>query len=514
MIVRSLITRLGFRVDNRNVNRYIISVKGMVNVTDQLSRSVSRVSTLFRPFLRNIGFANIGIIALGTGILKLGGQAEQSRIAFNTLTDSVEKGTKLYEDLIQFAEKTPFRVTGLLESSKRLLAFGFKANEVVGTLTTLGNIASGVGIDKLPFLIKALGDVRTNTRLYSREVLQFTNAGVDLKKALSEVLDIDIKKLAKEIERGRVSYEDVLKALRFLEKTRFSGLLVKQNKTLLGQFERLVDVIQNISREIGEALGPGVKEVIIVIRKYVNLNRDLIKQNTLKFFKQFIILVGGVALAFFKMVQRLGGFGKAISFIVDKMKLTNESISKFEDFLSPFNAILSAARDFAVAVYNIVISLGDLPVIIFSIEKRFSSLFKSIKEDFNKYIQPIVDITEKFLSEPAVKAFSNIFSFKGASAEGIKRTRESLKKFETGSLWEDVKNTVKSGLTTLGFKGYEDPRMSNNVSVKPTINITTPAGTTQQQSDFLKKQFEDYATPKLENVFKKAINDLRPVEAQ
>lgn len=60
----------------------------------------------------------------------------------------------------EFAKATPFELTGLREQSKLLLAYGFSASEIIPTLTSLGNISAGVGVDKLPRLTYALGQVR------------------------------------------------------------------------------------------------------------------------------------------------------------------------------------------------------------------------------------------------------------------------------------------------------------------------------------------------------------------
>jgi hypothetical protein len=54
-----------------------------------------------------------------------------------------------------------------------LLAYGLQSKDIIPTLTDLGNITAGVGKEKLPFLITALGQVNTKTKLAGQELNQF-----------------------------------------------------------------------------------------------------------------------------------------------------------------------------------------------------------------------------------------------------------------------------------------------------------------------------------------------------
>jgi len=59
---------------------------------------------------------------------------EQTQVAFGTMLGSADKAKKLLTDLSDFAQKTPFELTGLRSTAKQLLAFGVSAEEMIPTL--------------------------------------------------------------------------------------------------------------------------------------------------------------------------------------------------------------------------------------------------------------------------------------------------------------------------------------------------------------------------------------------
>lgn len=78
---------------------------------------------------------------------------------------SAKEADSFVKDMISFAAKTPFEIKGLETASKQLLAYGFNQKEVLPNLKNLGDIAAGVGMDKLPQLILAFGQVKAATKL-------------------------------------------------------------------------------------------------------------------------------------------------------------------------------------------------------------------------------------------------------------------------------------------------------------------------------------------------------------
>ena len=136
------------------------------------------------------GVAAAGLVAtlgvVGKSFLDNASMIEQSRIAFETMLGSSDKARKLLTQLSDFARKTPFDLPQVIEGSQRLLAYNVAAEDIIPTFTMLGNIAAGVGKDKLPQLILAFGQVKAATHLTGAELRQFSEAGVPLLDTLAK----------------------------------------------------------------------------------------------------------------------------------------------------------------------------------------------------------------------------------------------------------------------------------------------------------------------------------------
>ena len=72
-------------------------------------------------------------------------QMEQAQIGFSTMLGSAQRAKRFLDDVAAFAAKTPFEFPDLLDASKRMLAYGFAAEDVLPTMEAVGN-ATAVGL--------------------------------------------------------------------------------------------------------------------------------------------------------------------------------------------------------------------------------------------------------------------------------------------------------------------------------------------------------------------------------
>ena len=185
--------------------------------------------------------------------IKAAADAEQTKVAFETMLGSAEKADEFIRDLVSFAAKTPFTLKGLEQSAKQLLAYGFAQNEVLPNLKALGDIAAGVGMDKLPQLTLAFGQVKAATRLTGMELRQFTEAGVPLLQALADQLGKTPAAIQEMVSAGQIGFPMVQKALQDMtgEGGKFADLMEKQSKTLGGMWSNLSDAWDVFLRGVG-----------------------------------------------------------------------------------------------------------------------------------------------------------------------------------------------------------------------------------------------------------------------
>jgi len=182
-------------------------------------------------------------IAFGTLAINAAIDAEQMRISFKSMLGSADKADTLMRDLTTFAKKTPFELTGLQESTKRLLAYGIANEDIMGNLKVLGDISSTVGMEKLPNLITAFGQVKAKTKLTGQELMQFTETGIPLIKELAVVTGHSVADITGKTANLGISFEQVQQALTNM--TQKGGLaynaMAEQSTTLGGMVSNLKD---------------------------------------------------------------------------------------------------------------------------------------------------------------------------------------------------------------------------------------------------------------------------------
>ncbi len=199
-----------------------------------------------------LGMAAVGIAGT-TAALKLAADWEQSELAFETMLGSAKKAKAFMAELEQFANKTPFELPGLIDASRRLLAFGFAAGDVLPIMTRLGDAVSGLGggayeIDRVT---RALGQMKAKGKVSAEEMLQLAELGIPAWEMLAKKIGTDIPTAMKMAERGQISAATGINGVLEGMNERFGGLMEKQSKTMAGRWSTLKDSMASILRKIG-----------------------------------------------------------------------------------------------------------------------------------------------------------------------------------------------------------------------------------------------------------------------
>ena len=337
--VRDIFVTLGFDVDNKDL--------------DNLDRSLKNIQSGVKNM--TILFAGASI-AIG-GFLKAAGDFEQVEIAFETMLGSAEKAKELLDGLKEDARKTPFTLPGILDASKRLLAMGIEAGRLRDTIKILGDVAAGVGIDKLPNLVLALGQVKAATKLRGSELRQFTEAGVPLLAELGKSLGKTPAEIQKLISQGAISFEDVRAALENLTtgSGRFANLMERQSQSFLGILSNIKDFLIINAIAIGKELLPQAKAMAKEFLSILEVNRELIKGRLVKFFKSLAVTLG----ILFRVAKAVV---EGILNITDAMGGLEEIIKAVAIAMIAFTGlqVLSAIGSITKAVFGLVKGMAVL----------------------------------------------------------------------------------------------------------------------------------------------------------
>lgn len=134
----------------------------------------------------------------------------------------------LLNDIMKFNKESSFELEKILETTKTLISFGIKNNNILNILTIIGNISIGTGGD-IKHLALCFGQVKAKNRIMDTELNMFINLGVPMINALAKELEITEDQVRNFIEEKNVSFEDTKNVLEKLSKTRFANLIEKQN---------------------------------------------------------------------------------------------------------------------------------------------------------------------------------------------------------------------------------------------------------------------------------------------
>jgi tape measure domain-containing protein len=216
-----------------------------------------------------IGFAAAGAAAGGFALsaIKAAASMEQSLISYETMLGSAQKAQQFYKGLVEFAAKTPFTLKGLDESAKKLLAYGFNTEEVMANIKSLGDISAGVGMEKLPLLILALGQTRAAGKMMGDTLRQFTENGVPMLEQLSATMGKSTAEISEMVSAGKIGRPEVQAALAALsgEGGRFNNLMDKQSKSLAGLWSNLGDAWDQFLTGQGAMFLDWAKKLVAVL---------------------------------------------------------------------------------------------------------------------------------------------------------------------------------------------------------------------------------------------------------
>ena len=231
--------------------------KGMQDIQKGLRRAFGR-DTL--KMSENMGRAFIAIRAAfalaGVASVKMSGDFSMTRKAFESMLGSADKAKDFLDDLAQFAAKTPFEFTGLTQASKKLLAYGFTAEQVIPLLTTIGDASSAVGLGQegINRVTLALGQMNAKGKVTAQEMRQLAETGLPVWDILAKKLGVTVPEAMKMSEKGAISASVGIEAIVKGLNDRFGGMMDKMAGELPQLFSNMKDTIEITMIDIGDKL--------------------------------------------------------------------------------------------------------------------------------------------------------------------------------------------------------------------------------------------------------------------
>ena len=348
---------------------------------DKVDKSVNKTGKSFNKLKGLIAGAVTvaGISAFGKAVLGAAGNAEDLKVALETVTGSAAEADKSFAFIREFTEKTPFKVDNVASSFIKLKNAGLEPTTEL--MTILGDAAS-VSSDKV-------GALEAVTNLYSRTVQG--GLGVEELDQLQDrgipVYDILLEKLGKsrsEMSKFGKTAENVAKVRDALSAgfaERFGGGMERASETLTGRFSTLQDTMEGLLIKVGEGgLSDAVKNATISFTDFIKTNEDL------------ALKLGEV-------------LGQAVTFVADGLVMLFENAHKAQPIFDLLGVIFKdIVAPAAVLIFDALVKLSEilkpmieatLPVAKTIFEGLGNVMTEVVVPAFNTVIDVITNVIDK-----------------------------------------------------------------------------------------------------------------------
>ena len=250
----SVVANVAINVDSSGAVSKLRQVQGQAQQTERAFGGIAAAAT-------KLAAAFGGIQAARFVFAKTAELESQSR-SLAILAGSAQKAGQIIKELQDLGAVTPFTSTELIDSAKRLQAFGVEADKVVETTRRLADASGATGAE-LSGLVTAYGQVQAKGRLQGEELLQFQERGIALQEELRKMYGMTGEEFQKALSKGQVSAKAVEVALANLTSTggKYANGAIAQSDTLNGRLSTLQDGVDALARRIGQALTPALKAI-------------------------------------------------------------------------------------------------------------------------------------------------------------------------------------------------------------------------------------------------------------
>lgn len=255
-----------FVIDTSNAEAEIDSIVGLLKdagyTISQTSEQASEAGEqMGKSFGRNSTFGagsvwlgntltkmSSAFFSFGKNLVKTGfaynAQIEQLTIDFTTMMGGNEEAAQnLVGELQQLAKVTPMETLGLAKTANLLMGYGTAAEDVISTLTMLGDVAGG-SQEKLDHIALAYGQAMAAGKLNAQDANQMINAGFPVWTKLAEYLNLSVSDVRKLSEEGGVTADILTGMFQSItsEGGQYYGKMQAQSESYEGQLSTMKDM--------------------------------------------------------------------------------------------------------------------------------------------------------------------------------------------------------------------------------------------------------------------------------
>jgi hypothetical protein len=200
------------------------------------------------------------------GSLQAFSDFEKIKANLEIVTGSVLEASSTFNQLQEMARKSPFDVEGLANAAAQLRQTGTSAQELIPTLTLLGNVAGG-SLEKFNRIVANFAQIASMGKAFAIDLRQFAMMGIPIYDMLNKIG-----------VTGTATFEDVLRAFQLMagEGGKFYNAMSKGAETLTGKITNLTGTWKNFKATLVETTGLDevAKKILDVLIDTINQEEE------------------------------------------------------------------------------------------------------------------------------------------------------------------------------------------------------------------------------------------------
>ena len=303
---------------------YILRLKDLFSKTmqgaaNQVKRLDGKMSKLKESFsgLKGI-IAGVAIAGFAKSVFDALDNAQKFHASIKTMLLGNEGAAKALErQLVNLAKTTPFQLTEVQDASKQLLAYGFKAGELVYTMKRLGDVSSGIGAP-LGDIAYLYGTLKTSGRVTLMDLRQFAGRGIPIYETLAKRLKTTTNEINNMVSAGKIGFKDIEGAFKDMTSQggQFFNLMEDQSKTVGGQLSNMADSWEQLKVNIGKSQKGIIAGTVSFFSQMLNSFTNYFEQQNRM--EEAFAKYGGSGDTFFDKIRNSLGLGSGLGGRVSK----------------------------------------------------------------------------------------------------------------------------------------------------------------------------------------------------
>lgn len=388
--------------------QYILSLK------DQFTAGINTADASVKKLegsmmgLKGIIASTFSVYAVSSfvrSMVEAGSKVEDAQTGLTTLLGNAKDASRVIQNTMEDATKTPFAFEGLLNANKALISAGVNADNARQDVLNLGNAiaATGGGDAEMQRMVVNLQQISNTGKATALDIKQFAFAGVNIYKVLEAA---GIKANAKG-EESAITYEQITMALKRAHEA--GGIYYHGLENMAGntsvKISNLGDAVFQLKVKMFNDLKPAIEGVLTGLFKLIDHLKD--GWNWFVKYKDEVkaaaVGMGTFIVTMKTVIPVMQGFGVTTMAALGPVTLMITAISTlamaYMDYVNSTELAIKAQNDFAKnkGIQEVGLLEADMSYYVKAGKKESEARAIVAKNRREEYIKELKDTEETLI---------------------------------------------------------------------------------------------------------------------